>query len=82
MTEYGLINGVMAGLLIGLDAYTVCYDATVIEENGFEVPAVDWSWDDFAEWATNISETMGEGYYGTGDAGGRYEPWNVRPPAG
>ncbi len=74
VTQHGLINGVMAGLPIGLDAYTVCYDATVIEENGFEVPAVDWSWDDFAEWATNISETMGEGYYGTGDAGGRYEP--------
>lgn len=74
VVQQGLINGVMAGLPIGLDAYTLVYDATLLQDNGIEVPPVDWTWDDFAAWATEISETMGEGFYGAGDAGGRYEP--------
>ena len=71
--NYGLIDGALVGLPIGVDAYTVVYDETVLTEAGLEIPAQDWTWDTFATFVTEVSEAMGEGYYGTGDAGGRYE---------
>ena len=77
VAEQGLINGVMAGLPIGLDAYTLAYDATLLEEQGIAVPPDDWTWDDMAAFATEVAETMGEGFYGVGDAGGRYEPYET-----
>jgi len=72
--NYGVIEGKMAGLPIGVDAYALVYDETVLGEAGLEIPSEDWTWEEFADFVTEVSEAKGEGFYGTGDAGGRYEP--------
>jgi multiple sugar transport system substrate-binding protein len=74
VTSHGLINGSMAGLPIGLDAYTICYDAAKMAEFGLEMPGADVTWEAFAAFATQVAQTVGNGYFGVADAGGRYEP--------
>jgi multiple sugar transport system substrate-binding protein len=74
VTSHGLINGAMAGLPIGLDAYTICYDTTTLAEHNLEMPGADVTWEDFASFATQVAQTVGDGYFGVADAGGRYEP--------
>lgn len=73
VVEHGLIDGQMTGIPIGLDAYTVLYDQTVLDEIGVEVPPDTWTWDEFAEFVTQVTEAKGDGYFGTTDSGGRYE---------
>lgn len=71
--EHGLINGEMAGLPIGLDAYTICYDITALSEFGLEMPGPEMTWEEFALFAAEISTAGGDGYYGVTDSGARYE---------
>jgi multiple sugar transport system substrate-binding protein len=73
VAEHGLIDGQLTGLPIGLDAYTVLYDQTVLDEIGMEMLPVEWTWEEFATFARDVTAAKGEGYYGTTDSGGRYE---------
>lgn len=77
LTQIGVIDGEMTELPIGLDAYTVLYDKTVLDQIGATIPDQDWTWDEFAAFATDVSEALGEGFYGTTDSGDRYEAFET-----
>lgn len=70
--DLGLINGVMAGLVIGVDTYAIIYDEEVFAEAGIEMPETQ-TWEEFATMAGELAAALGEGRYGTEDAGGSYE---------
>ncbi|APX33736.1 hypothetical protein BH708_14590 [Brachybacterium sp. P6-10-X1] len=48
----------------------------LVEEHGLELPP-SWSWDDFTEFATGLAEHAGPGTYGTTDAGGDFQLFEV-----
>ncbi len=70
--DLGLINGVMAGLVIGIDTYAIIYDEEVFAEAGIEMPQTQ-TWEEFATMATELAAALGDGSFGTEDAGGSYE---------
>jgi multiple sugar transport system substrate-binding protein len=70
--DLGLINGVMAGLVIGVDTYAIIYDEEVFAEAGIEMPETQ-TWEEFASMAGELAAALGEGRFGTEDAGGSYE---------
>jgi multiple sugar transport system substrate-binding protein len=72
----GLIDGVMAGLTIGVDSYAIIFDEEVMAEIGIEMPE-SMNWDEFATLANEVSAALGEGKYGTEDAGGGYEAFET-----
>jgi len=72
----GLIDGVMAGLTIGVDSYAIIFDEEVMAEIGIEMPET-MTWDEFATLANEVSAALGEGKYGTEDAGGGYEAFET-----
>lgn len=69
--ENGKIDGKTYALSFGDNSPLVVYDIARLEEAGVEPPAEGWTWDDLGEFAGQISETIGGGFYGTEDAGGQ-----------
>lgn len=72
----GLIDGEMAGLTIGVDSYALIYDEVLLGEAGMEMPE-QLNWEEFAAYTTELSAALGEGRYGTEDAGGGYEAFET-----
>jgi multiple sugar transport system substrate-binding protein len=72
--DLGVINGQMSGIPIGIDSYALIYDIDVLDEIGIAMPDESMTWDDFAVLTKEIATALGEGSYGTEDAGGQYEP--------
>lgn len=70
--DLGVINGVMAGIVIGVDTYAMIYDEEVFAETGIEMPQTQ-TWAEFATLVKDLAAALGEGRYGTDDAGGSYE---------
>jgi len=68
--QNGKIEGKTYALTLGDNAPLVVYDVPRLEEAGVELPE-NWTWDDFAEVAGQISEAGGEGFFGTEDFGGQ-----------
>ena len=68
----GLIDGELAGITIGIDSFAIFFDEEVFAEAGIEMPD-QMTWDEFATLANDLSAALGEGRYGTEDAGGEYE---------
>lgn len=73
VASLGVINGQMAGVPIGLDAYAIAFNRNVLEENGIDVPPDNWTWDDFAAFAIKVSEAVEGDFWGSSDGGRRYE---------
>lgn len=48
----------------------------LVDEYGLELPA-EWSWDDFVEFCQEFSDAAGPGKYGTTDAGGNFQIFEV-----
>jgi multiple sugar transport system substrate-binding protein len=71
--ELGVINGQMSGIPIGIDSYALIYDIDVLDGIGIAMPDDSMTWDDFAALTKEIATALGEGFYGTEDAGGQYE---------
>lgn len=70
--DLGLIDGELAGIVIGIDTYAIIFDEEVFAEAGIEMPATV-TWEEFATLAKDLAAALGEGYWGTEDAGGSYE---------
>ncbi len=70
--DLGLIDGSMAGIVIGIDTYAIIFDEEAFAEAGIEMPE-SITWDEFATLAKDLAAALGEGHWGTDDAGGSYE---------
>lgn len=70
--DLGLIDGAMSGIVIGIDTYAIIFDEEVFAEAGIEMPEAI-TWDEFATLAKDLATALGEGHWGTEDAGGSYE---------
>jgi multiple sugar transport system substrate-binding protein len=68
--QNGQIDGKTYALTLGDNSPLVVYDVGHLEEAGVEIPE-NWTWDDLADVAGQLSEAGGEGFYGTEDAGGQ-----------
>jgi multiple sugar transport system substrate-binding protein len=66
------IDGSLYGIPNDCIAPALMYDTTVFEETGIPVPEPMWTWEAYAQLATDISEAKGEGFYGTEDGGRSY----------
>lgn len=53
-------DGTQLGLSNGLNGYGIAYDVGLFEEAGVDLPAENWTWDDYAAAARAISEYTGE----------------------
>lgn len=67
------VDGVLYGVPPGVDAHAVIYDASKFEELGIEPPDQEWTWDDYADLAREITAAAGDGYWGSEDGGPQYE---------
>ncbi len=56
----GKIDGKLAGIVAGTNALAVTYNPDVLAEAGVEAPADDWTWDDYVELNTKVSEKTGK----------------------
>ena len=70
--DLGMIDGVMAGIVIGIDTYAIIFDEEVFAEAGIEMPET-LTWEEFSTLAKDLTAALGDGRYGTEDAGGSYE---------
>lgn len=70
--DLGLIDGELAGIVIGIDTYAIIFDEEVFAEAGIEMPETV-TWEEFATLAKDLAAALGEGHWGTEDAGGSYE---------
>jgi multiple sugar transport system substrate-binding protein len=67
--ESGKVDGTLYYISLGNSAPSATYNTRLFADAGVAVPAPDWTWDDFAATATAITEALGEGTYGSSDAG-------------
>lgn len=56
----GLIGGKMAGIVAGTNALAVTYNPDVLAEAEVEAPADDWTWDDYVDLNTKVTEKLGK----------------------
>ncbi|WP_304455112.1 ABC transporter substrate-binding protein [Nocardiopsis sp. YSL2] len=66
VAESGDMDGQTYGVATGVNAYTIMADTEAFEAAGVEMPDDDsWSWDDYVDLATEISETTDGEVVGT-----------------
>lgn len=66
----GEVDGALYGVPSGVNAYTIVADPALFEEAGVEMPDDEtWTWADFVETATAVSEATGGDIYGVQDMG-------------
>lgn len=70
--ETGRIDGKLYGIGRGATIPAFLLDSTVLEQAGIPLPPNDWSWDDFADYAVQIHNTVGGDFYGSEDASEDY----------
>ena len=76
--QSGTINGKLAGIATGINAYAIVADPQMFADAGVEMPDdTTWTWDDFKEISAEISEALGEGVYGVQDYGGNEAGFNI-----
>lgn len=64
--DVGRVDGVLVGINIGINTPTLMCNLGVMEQAGLDLPDdTTWTWDDYLELATRISEATPEGVYGT-----------------
>ncbi len=66
----GEMEGGQYGIPTGINAYAIMANTSVFEQAGVELPDDEsWTWEDYVDLATEISEKAPEGIYGTQDYG-------------
>lgn len=66
------IDGKLYGVPNDCISPSLVYDTTVFEQTGIPIPEQMWTWEEYAQTANDISEAMGEDFYGTEDGGRSY----------
>jgi multiple sugar transport system substrate-binding protein len=56
----GTKDGKLLGIPTGTNALTAFYNKDMLDEAGVEIKDGQWSWEDYEDYATKISETTGE----------------------
>ncbi|MFV0632927.1 ABC transporter substrate-binding protein [Demequina sp.] len=74
----GTIDGQLSGISTGINAYVIVADPQMFADAGVEMPDdTTWTWEDFKNIATEISEALGDGMYGIQDYGGNEAGFNI-----
>jgi multiple sugar transport system substrate-binding protein len=75
----GTVGAKNYGVASGAGYAPVLYDKTVLDQLKITAPTDNWTWDDFAKLAGEISQAWGKGKYGAIDSSpddsGAYQPW-------
>jgi multiple sugar transport system substrate-binding protein len=66
------IDGKLYGVPNDAIATSIVLNPAVFEETGVALPSADWTWEDLARTATEISKKKGRGFWGLEDAGHSY----------
>ncbi|MFC6334608.1 ABC transporter substrate-binding protein [Paenibacillus septentrionalis] len=67
MIQYGTIDGELVHISAGANARGIVINKTMFEQAGMPIPQDGWNWEEYAAIATEISEKLGNGVYGTYD---------------
>lgn len=70
--EANRFDGSLYGIPNDMVALSLIYNTGVFEEAGVAVPPDMWTWEAYQQTANDLSQALGEGVYGTEDAGGSY----------
>ncbi|KQX44661.1 ABC transporter substrate-binding protein [Paenibacillus sp. Root444D2] len=70
MISAGTIDNKLYAITMGVNAPGVVYNASVFKELGITEPQESWTWKDFQDISTKISAAKGKGYFGSFDASG------------
>jgi multiple sugar transport system substrate-binding protein len=71
----GILSDQLFGVPWAVNTQALIYDPEALEEAGLELPdTTTWTWDEFADFAQEISDNTDENTYGVADAGG-WEPF-------
>lgn len=55
----GFVNGELFGINLGNNSENITLDVQAFEAAGVELPALDWTWNDFEEIANQLHEALG-----------------------
>ncbi|KQZ83076.1 ABC transporter substrate-binding protein [Microbacterium sp. Root166] len=62
----GALDGTQYGIPVGINSYTIMANTDLLEANGIDLPDDEtWSWDDFADYAVEVSEASGGAVVGS-----------------
>ncbi|MFC7330523.1 ABC transporter substrate-binding protein [Marinactinospora rubrisoli] len=74
----GEVDGELYGVATGVNAYGIIADPQIFEEAGVEMPDdTTWTWDDYVEIATEITENSPDGVYGAQNYGFNEAGFNI-----
>ena len=68
-TEGGSVDGELFGVSLGTNSQSIIIDTDAFEAAGVELPALDWTWDDFEQIALQLHESSGAWAYGSPSLG-------------
>ncbi|GIP15553.1 sugar ABC transporter substrate-binding protein [Paenibacillus montaniterrae] len=67
MIQYGTVNDQLLHISAGANARGIVINKTMFEKANMEIPQDGWTWEEYAAIATEISDKLGDGVYGTYD---------------
>jgi multiple sugar transport system substrate-binding protein len=73
LTRYGQIDGKQVAVATGENTPAVIYDVTKARELGVGEPQDDWSYDQWFDWAAQITSKAGKNYWGSMDDSSDYK---------
>ncbi|WP_116951786.1 ABC transporter substrate-binding protein [Jiangella endophytica] len=68
--ESGTFGGVLTALSLGDSAPGMFMDLTVLDDAGVALPEAQWTWDEFAAFAVDLTRRVGGGFAGTDNLAG------------
>lgn len=67
MIQYGTVDNKLLHISAGANARGIVINKTMFEKAGIPIPQDGWTWEEYGAIATEISEKLGNGVYGTYD---------------
>ncbi|MCR8659354.1 ABC transporter substrate-binding protein [Paenibacillus endoradicis] len=67
MVQYGTVDNKLLHISAGANARGIVINKTMFKAANMDIPQDGWSWDEYAAIATEISDKLGDGVYGTYD---------------
>jgi len=71
------INGVLYGIPPGVDTHAIVLNVTKLNALGIALPPNNWTWTDYVNLCTEITQKAGSGYWGSAEGGPKYEYFQV-----
>ncbi|CAM4522536.1 ABC transporter substrate-binding protein [Paenibacillus xylanexedens] len=65
MIEYGRLDGKLQHISAGANARGIVVNKSLFEKADVPLPASDWDWADYAAISKELSDKLGDGFYGT-----------------